>query len=137
MAKDIYHENVKMALTKDDWLITHDPLFIQLGEVDVYVDLGAEKVIGAEKEGHKIAVEIKSFLRPSVISEFHTALGQYINYREALNLEQPDRTLYMAVPTDVYKDFFTRQFIQTVLTNQQIRLVVYDIQQEVITKWVD
>ncbi len=137
MAKDIYHENVKTALTKDDWLITHDPLFIQLGEVDVYVDLGAEKVIGAEKEGHKIAVEVKSFLRPSVISEFHTALGQYINYREALKIEQPDRTLYLAVPTDVYKDFFTRQFIQTVLTNQRIKLVVYDIQGEVITKWVD
>ncbi len=137
MAKDIYHENVKTALTKDDWLITHDPLFIQLGEVDVYVDLGAEKVIGAEKEGHKIAVEVKSFLRPSVISEFHTALGQYINYREALKIEQPDRTLYLAVPTDVYKDFFTRQFIQTVLTNQRIKLVVYDIQGEVITTWVD
>ncbi len=49
MAKDIYHNQVKNALVKDGWNITHDPLFVQFGGVDVYVDLGAEKIIGAEK----------------------------------------------------------------------------------------
>ena len=28
----------------------------------IYVDLGAEKLLAAEKEGHKIAVEIKNFI---------------------------------------------------------------------------
>jgi hypothetical protein len=48
------------------------------------IDLAAEKLIAAEREGEKIAVEVKSFLeRSSAISEFHTALGQFINYRGA------------------------------------------------------
>ena len=49
------------------------------------IDLGAEQLIGAQKDNQKIAVEIKSFLsKSSAISEFNTALGQFINYRAAL-----------------------------------------------------
>lgn len=80
-AKDKFHNIVKTSLEKDKWTITDDPLRIEWGLVAVYIDLGAEKIIGAEKEGHKIAVEVKSFLDQSTISEFHTALGQFINYR--------------------------------------------------------
>jgi hypothetical protein len=29
-AKDIFHDAVKIALQKDGWTITHDPLFIRL-----------------------------------------------------------------------------------------------------------
>jgi len=47
----------------------------------MYIDLGAEQMIAAEKKGKKIAIEIKSFIQNSFISAFHTALGQYINYR--------------------------------------------------------
>lgn len=136
-AQDIYHPQVKNALIKDGWVITHDLLTIQFGGVDVYIDLGAEKVIGAEKEGRKIAVEVKSFIRPSILAEFHTALGQYINYRIALAAEEPDRALYLAVPTDVYKDFFMRQFTQTVVKKQQLKLAIYDIRREVIVEWIE
>lgn len=48
------------------------------------IDLGAEKLLAAEREGEKIAVEIKSFLSPSAITDFHLALGQFLNYRTAL-----------------------------------------------------
>jgi hypothetical protein len=75
-AKDIFHDVVKIALQKDGWTITDDPLHIRLGgAIDMYIDLGAEKVIAAEKEGRKIAVEIKSFLGSSTLTEFHLALG--------------------------------------------------------------
>jgi hypothetical protein len=63
-AKDIYHEMVKNALTKDGWTITDDPLKLIIGSRSLYVDLGAEKLIAAQKENQKIAVEIKSFLSP-------------------------------------------------------------------------
>jgi hypothetical protein len=59
-AKDVFHEAVKKALLNEGWTITADPLYIQFGGVDLYVDLAAEKVIAAEKDGRKIAVEIKS-----------------------------------------------------------------------------
>ena len=64
----------------------------------MYVDLAAEKLIVAEKEKEKIAVEVKSFIRESNISEFHTAVGQYINYRKALSIEQPRSHLVLGCP---------------------------------------
>lgn len=61
-ARGSYHEIVRKALIKDGWTITDDPLTLKFGMTELYVDLGAEKVLAAEKEGRKIVVEIKSFL---------------------------------------------------------------------------
>lgn len=71
-AKDFFHNAVKLALEKDGWLITDDPIYLDYGSVEIYIDLGAEKIIAAEREGKKIAVEVKSFIGSSAISEFHT-----------------------------------------------------------------
>lgn len=73
-AKDIFHSLVRTALEKEGWVITHDPYRIDLGFVDFYIDLGAERLIAATKDNEKIAVEIKTFLAASVISEFHIAI---------------------------------------------------------------
>jgi hypothetical protein len=135
-AKNIFHEVVKIALQKDGWTITDDPLHIRLGGImDMHIDLGAEKVIAAEKEGRKIAVEIKSFLGPSTLTEFHLALGQFMNYRYALADTEPDRVLYLAVPLDIYEEFFALAFIQSVLQRSQLHLLVYDVGTEEITQW--
>lgn len=85
-----------MALQKDGWTITHDPLSIDLADGQLQIDLGAERLIAAQKQDERIAVEIKSFVVPSAISEFHTALGQCLNYRVALKLKEPERVLYLA-----------------------------------------
>jgi len=66
--RDIFHDAVKNALIKDEWTITNDPFFVQFGGVDMYADLGAEKIFAAEKDGQKIVVEIKSFVGTSIIS---------------------------------------------------------------------
>lgn len=134
-ARDIFHDQARHALEKDGWVITHDPLFMQSGGVDIYIDLGAEYLIAAQKDQRKIAVEVKSFVAPSVISEFHSAVGQYIDYRSALEDEEPERELYLAVPTDMYESFFQLPFVQRVLTRNQIRVVVFDVTQEVIVQW--
>ena len=135
MAKDMIHEQVKRALIKDGWTITADPLFLQYGGVDIYVDLGAEKIIGAEKGDRKIAVEIKSFIRASLISEFHTALGQFLNYRVALKIKEPERILYLAIPEDVYNTFFTLPFTQTVVEEYRLKLIICNLETEAITTW--
>ena len=93
-ANDIFHDAIKHALEKEGWLITHDPLSLQIGGVEMYIDLGAEQLIAAEKHGEKIAVEIKSFVAVSVLYEFHLAIGQYRNYQLALLQEDPERVLY-------------------------------------------
>lgn len=87
-AKDAFHQVVKTALQKEGWLVTDDPLEIRWGTVEMYIDLGAEKAIGAERNGVKIAVEVKSFLGQSAIYEFHLALGQFINYRAVLQQQE-------------------------------------------------
>jgi hypothetical protein len=57
-AKDIYHDNIKNDLIKDGWTITDDPYVIQWGRKDLFVDLGAEKLIAASQDGRKIAVSV-------------------------------------------------------------------------------
>ncbi len=136
-ARDKFHDAVKNALLKEDWQIIQDPLFLQFGGVDLYVDLGAEKLITAMKGKRKIAVEVKSFLSLSLITDFHLALGQLLNYRLILARKEPDRTLYLAVPLDAYKAFFKLEFTQAAIQDYQLNLIVYDPQQEIITQWLD
>jgi hypothetical protein len=137
MAKDKFHDAVKNALIKEDWTITDDPLFLQFGGVDLYVDLGAEKLIAAQKENQKIAIEVKSFLSYSVISDFHQAVGQVMNYRLILQREDPERVLYLAVPLDVYESFFKLEFTQIAIADYRFKLIVYDIEQEAIALWIN
>jgi hypothetical protein len=74
MAKDLFHFIVKEALIKEGWNVTHDPFPVAYGDVQMQIDLGAEFLLGAQKDNLKFAVEIKSFTNPSPISEFHTAV---------------------------------------------------------------
>lgn len=136
-AKDFFHNTVKMSLEKDGWIITDENLFIEVEDVDFYIDLTAEKMLVAEKTGKKIAVEVKSFLGASDVTEFHSALGQCLNYRSALRLTEPDRTLYLAIPEDVYKEFFIRRFIQRVIVEHQLKLLIFNPTQEEIVQWRD
>jgi XisH protein len=136
-AKDFFHKTVKTSLEKDGWTITDENLFIEVEDVDFYIDLTAEKILVAEKTGKKIAVEVKSFLGASDVTEFHSALGQCLNYRSALRLTEPDRTLYLAIPEDVYKEFFIRRFIQRVIVEHQLKLLIFNPTQEEIVQWRD
>ena len=138
MAKDIFHNTVKIALQKDGWKITPDPYQLRYGVADVYIDLAAEEAIAAEKEGRKIAVEVKSFAGGSTISEFHTALGQFLNYRVAIEVSsEPERMLYLAVPTDTYQMFLRFEPAKTVIERYEIRLIIYNPTREAIDQWID
>ena len=88
-AKDTYHDAVRRALVKDGWTITADPFRLVWGKRDFYVDLGAERVVAAEKAGKRIAVEVKSFLGTSPIHDLELALGQFLLYRSILESRRP------------------------------------------------
>jgi XisH protein len=134
--KDLFHDIVKRALEKDGWTITHEqlPLSFELG--DMYVDLGAEKILAAQRDSEKIAVEIKSFVRASAISEFHTALGQFLNYRLALSEQDPERKLYLAVPNDTYTSFFAIRLVQNIIRTYALKIITYNPDLEVIVEWI-
>jgi XisH protein len=135
VARDLFHQVVKDALTKDGWNITHDPFPIDYGDVQMQIDLGAERLLAATKDAETIAVEIKSFVNPSSISEFHTAVGQYLNYRRALRAQEPNRVLYLAVPSQTYDEFFRLRFIQEGIEEYQIYLLIYNVEARSIVRW--
>lgn len=135
-ARDIFHKAVKQALIADGWTITDDPLVVQFGSIDLYIDLGAEKLIAAEKEGVTIAVEVKSFLGASLVSEFHTALGQFLNYRFALQQKEPARVLFLAVPIDIFNTFFALTFTKGVVEQYNVKLLVYNPEKEEVNQWI-
>ncbi len=137
MAKDRFHEAIKNALIKEGWTVTDDPLFLQFGGVDLFVDLGAEKIIAAQKDNQKIAIEIKSFLGYSLVSDFHLAVGQVMNYRLILQRDEPDRVLYLAIPLDVYETFFKLEFTQLAIAAYQFKIIVYNTEDEVLLQWIN
>lgn len=135
--RDLFHDAVKNALIKDGWTITADPFRVEFGGMDFYVDLGAERLINAEKDGRKIAVEIKGFVSSSFVGEFHTAVGQFMNYRLALSQKEPEREIYLAVPEDIFDSFFETPFGLLAITEYKLKLLIYDEEKEVIIKWIE
>lgn len=133
--RDVYHNVVIRALVKDGWKITHDPLHIGIGQLDFYIDLAAE-IQSANEHEQKVAIEIKNFRKKLLLTEFHLAVGQYLNYRLILSQRHSDRTLYLAVPQRTYDSFFQTRFGKLAIVEHNLKLVVYDRKQEVITKWI-
>ncbi|MEM1172155.1 MAG: element excision factor XisH family protein [Cyanobacteria bacterium P01_H01_bin.35] len=134
--KDLYHDTVKNALIKDGWNITDDPYVLAIGKRDLFVDLGAEKLISAEKGNQKIAVEIKSFTSLSRVNDLEKALGQYILYYDIIQELEPERLLYLAIIESVFEEIFAEPIGQILLKNKRLSLIVFDAKQEVICQWI-
>lgn len=135
-ARDLFHNAVRNGLQKESWTITADPLSLKFGDTRIYIDLGAEKLVAAEKGEEKIAVEIKSFASDSVVFDFHVAIRQFINYQVVLENKEPDRILYLAVPQEIHNTFFQSLLAQAVIQKYQIKLIIYDPESEVIIEWL-
>ncbi|MGK5093576.1 element excision factor XisH family protein [Deltaproteobacteria bacterium TL4] len=135
-ARDIYHDAVKKALIKENWHITHDPFKLKWGAKDLYVDLGAEKLLAAEKDSSKIAVEVKSFVGASDVKDLEEAVGQYVVYHAVLDQIEPDRKLYLAVREDVYHEVFEEPLGKLLQVCQHIQLLIFDEDQERIVTWI-
>lgn len=136
MAQDIFHQTVKIALQKEGWEITHDPYLLETLATTLNIDLGAEKIIAAQREKELIAVEIKSFLGNSYVYDFHLALGQYMNYLRALRKQDSERKLILAIPQNAYKSFFSKPEVQDALQDFEINLMIFDDQEQEIVKWL-
>ncbi len=103
----------------------------------MYIDLGAEQLLAAEKVGRKIAIEIKSFVGSSEIEDLKYALGQYVLYRNVLNQTEPERDLYLAIRKAVFRELFEEPIGQLLMENEKLQLIVFDPRSEVIVKWID
>lgn len=134
--RDDLHFAVRRTLEKDGWSITDDPLILILEQTVLKADLGAEKFFTAEKEGRKIAVEVKDFDSPSVISELEKTMGQLQLYQWSLEVQEPERQLFLAVSQIAYTEHFQKPIFQLAIQRNKINLLVYDSNQEVILQWI-
>ncbi len=128
---------MKRALIKDGWKITAENLHLPWGGRDTFVDIAAEKIFIAEKEGRKIAVEVKSFVGKSDISEFEKAVGQFIVYRFAMRKREPERQLFLAVELGIYENFFVNPEVLELIETEDLKVMVFDKLKEVIVRWIN
>lgn len=144
--RDTIHQAVKQALVRDHWQITDDPYVIVFGERFLSVDLGAEAVqsperatgnfIGAERDGVRIAVEIKEMRGQSPIVELEQAIGQYILYRLLLHQVDPGREVYLAIPDNAYRELFSEPIGELVIRDLPLQLLVIDVGTEEVKRWI-
>ena len=134
--RDLYHDIVKSALVKDGWTITADPLVLGDKDLTVFADLGAERLLAAQRDCQKIAVEIKVFGGNSTITDLQKAMGQYGLYRYLLELNEPDRKMYLAIPQDIYDSFFKRNVVRGWLERDGAKLLIFNPNTEEL-QWID
>ncbi len=136
LARDIFHSLVKEALEMEGWVITHDPYLLHSRkEGGLHTDLGAEKVITAEKGNIRIAVEVKSFVHISIMHDFLLAVGQYFVYKKLLKKKEPDRTLYIALPDFVYSRVSKLEWAKEVIQELDMKFILYDTNHKTIIAW--
>jgi XisH protein len=137
MAKDMYHHTVRIALEKEGWVVTHDPFRIPKKKIGakLEIDLGLERVIVAERDTEKIVVEVKSFLKTSLIHEFHSVLGQYLNYEIGLEKIKADRLLFLAIPETAFKELCEMPLFHASVEKFDIKLIVFEPENETILLW--
>ena len=127
---------VRNLLEADGWKVTHDPYFLMLGKRRGFIDLGAERILlGAERKGEKVAIEVKSFLGLSDVDQFEDALGQYLLYKPALLEKEPERTLYLALPISFYNSLFDDSYFQKIAQLYDLKMLIFDEKSEIISEW--
>lgn len=135
-ALDRDHNAVRNALIKQGWTITHDPLRLNYKRKRLYVDIGAERLLAAERGTEKIAVEIKTFSGASDVADLEQATGQYMLYRALLRRSDPERILVLAIPQEALESVFEDALGEVLLEDSVLRLLSFDSEQEEIVQWL-
>ena len=125
-----------VALQKDGWIITDNPLQLQVGKRNLSIDLGAERsLIGAEKATRRIAVEIKTFGGASPVADLQQAVGQFGMYETVLSVIEPERELYLAVSQEARLSIFSEELGKLMLEQRIRRLLCFSVEDEEIVEW--
>jgi len=139
MAFDKYHEAVRRGLIKQGWKVTSNSFVVKPSAKIRYVmDLAAEKIIfeAQNEKMEKIVVEVKTFGKESFTHEYSEVLGQYEQYKFALEYNSINRKLWLAIPENIYTQHFSDHFIMASCARHGVSIIVYDPILEIITQWI-
>jgi hypothetical protein len=131
MARDVFLQIICELLERQGWVITHDPLHFFIGQNDVTDILGIE-LIAAEQSEQKIAFFLEPFFGTSKITDFYTALGRFTHCRSLLSRQLPERKLFLAIPKNVFEDFFQTELVQIARQDLKVDILVFMAEKEVI-----
>ena len=92
-------------------------------------------MIAAERSNQKVLVEIKSFLAESIPNEFHTALGQYLDYELGLEDFDAERIAFLAIPDKIFDKIQKIPFLIKSLTRYKVKVITFDPISETIKAW--
>lgn len=128
---------VVAALVNDGWAITDDPLGLDYEEVAVGIDLGAERLLAADRGAKRIAVEIKTFSSGSVVRDYRDAWGQYDVYQMVLEEVEPARTLYLAISEQTEREVFGMAAVRMFLRKRPMRRIVVRVETVEVLQWIE
>ena len=148
--RDTIHYAVRQSLIKAGWAITSDPYVISYGERFLFIDLGAVQrnvgsdrgnapsslLIGADKDGRSIAIEVKDFRGNSPIADLEQAIGQYVLYNLLLKQVDPARQLYLAIAQSTFEAIFSEPIGELVIAELSLNLIVVDIENLEVKQWI-
>jgi hypothetical protein len=99
------------------------------------IDVGAERLLAAQKGDDKIAVEIKSFIGANDLEDLYQALGQFILYRKALSVKDPERRLFLSIRVETYQQMFADEEGESLRAEVGINILVVHTNLEEIVLW--
>jgi hypothetical protein len=135
VALDRCHQQVVRALEKDGWMVAKKPTKLYSEDRQVFIDILAERGTNGSQE-QIILSEVKCFPdRNDTTREIYIAFGQYLVYRAIIAELKRQIPLYLAVPEDAYQAIFD-PVIQRVVNDNQVKLLVVDLEMEIITRWM-
>jgi XisH protein len=135
MAYDNCHQQIVSTLLKAAWVVDDKQVYLRVDRLTMVADIRAQISNGNVQQ--IIIVEVKCFADPrNDMDELYRAVGQYLLYRSALQIRQSEWPIYLAIPTTVYNRLFVKPVVQSVVTRNEIKLIVVDVEREEIVQWL-
>jgi hypothetical protein len=128
---------VEIALQKEGWTIVASPRTLATVDEDFHIDLEARRLLeNGSSNATTVYIEVKCFHSEGKYKrdDLYTAIGQYIVYRTIMQLKEVAVKLYLAVPSHVFEKF--SETILKVLEMNKVNIIVVDLIEERITRWI-
>jgi hypothetical protein len=134
------HDNCEIqiiaALNKEGWVVKTEQLSLRFDVLRyIYIDLEIQSIHAADTA---FVLEVKCFQKPDAqLDDFYRAMGQYVFYRNMLAIAHISSPLYLAIPYTIYQTLFGRPAIQATLKELGLKLIVVNLQTEIIEQWIN